>query len=62
VFVRRREYVYENYRRTFGECGFAAGGLTGNIAGCLGETAESRAEGGRKEGRKEGGWEEGRRE
>jgi hypothetical protein len=42
----------------FEECGFAAGGLTGKIARSLGDTAESRNEGGkegRKRGRKEGG-------
>lgn len=33
----------------FEECGFAAGGLTGKFARCLGETAKSR-----KEGRREG--------
>ena len=54
----------------FEECGFEAGGLTGKIAWCLGETEESRKEGGkegrkkeRKKGRKEGraGGREGRR-
>jgi hypothetical protein len=38
----------------FEECGFAAGGLTGKVARCLGETAKSRKKG-RKEGRKEEG-------
>jgi hypothetical protein len=54
VCVCTKERIcYEKYRRTFGECGFAAGGLTGKIAGCLGETAESREEEERRERRRE---------
>ena len=54
VFVQRREWVSAKQRRMFEECGFVAGGLTGKIAWCLGDTAKSRKEGG-KDGRKEGG-------